>query len=356
MIRDGVLCRVFVSYRREDSRDVAGRIYDRLAGHFGAENVFKDVDSIPLGVDFREHIRAAVERCDVLLAVVGPHWLTTEGPRGGRRLDDSSDFVRLEVNAALDRRIRVVPLLVGGATMPRADELPAELRDLAFRNAAPVRPDPDFHRDMDRLIEALTAGVATGGTRPAPGLPGSPGPRSHVHPVPEERERPLRSEAPAAEAVPETGYRYDVFLSFAPEDRAWALERLREPLSACRTREGRSVRICLDWKDSDITYGHKTMQGLSEAMSASRWCIVVVSNDYLDRSMNHWRLSTLARLERAEERVLLVHRDARPGGNLPLSPGWLSARGVEAWKARAVDAHVDGFLHALCVSMGLRGA
>ena len=148
---------LFLSYRRSDSQDVSGRIYDRLIDHFGANHVFKDVDSIPLGVDFRKFVGDKVARCDALLAVIGPQWLETRNEAGGRRLDDARDLVRAEVAAALARDIPVVPVLVGSAAMPDEAVLPEELRELAYRNAIPVRPDPDFHKDVSRLIEGLEA-------------------------------------------------------------------------------------------------------------------------------------------------------------------------------------------------------
>lgn len=145
---------VFISYRRQDSADVTGRIYDRLVQRFTRDQIFKDVDSIPLGVDFRSHLEGVVGRCTLLLAVIGPGWLAAAGAKG-RRLDDASDFVRIEIEAALARGIPVIPILVGGATLPDANELPPALAALTFRNGISVRPDPDFHRDMDRLIAGL---------------------------------------------------------------------------------------------------------------------------------------------------------------------------------------------------------
>lgn len=152
--------RVFLSYRRDDSADVTGRIYDRLVAQFGQTRVFKDVDSIPAGADFRAALHDAVDRCEVVMVVIGPRWLTaTTG--GVRRLDDPGDFVRIEIAHALDRKLPVVPVLVGGAAMPAERDLPPTLSALAFRQALVVRPDPDFHRDVDRLIVALSeAGAA----------------------------------------------------------------------------------------------------------------------------------------------------------------------------------------------------
>ena len=149
-------CNIFISYRRADSADVTGRIYDRLAGHFGKAAIFKDVDSIPLGTDFKEHLKKAVSKCKIFLVVIGERWLETTGPRQENRLHDPGDFVRIEIEAALNKKIRIIPLLVHGASMPAEDKLPPSLRKLIYRNGIPVRAAPDFHRDMDRLIAALS--------------------------------------------------------------------------------------------------------------------------------------------------------------------------------------------------------
>jgi hypothetical protein len=146
---------IFLSYRREDSADVVGRIFDRLVQRFGQAGVFKDVDSIRLGIDFREHLRAAVGECRVLLAVVGPTWADATDKAGGRRLDDEKDYVRIEIEAAFSRGIPVIPVLVRNAVLPGENQLPGSLGPLAFRNGIAVRSDPDFHTDMDRLIAGL---------------------------------------------------------------------------------------------------------------------------------------------------------------------------------------------------------
>ena len=151
----GAHSKIFISYRRQDSADITGRIYDRLIQRFGKEQIFKDVDSIPLGVDFREHLNRMVGNCDVVLAVMGDRWLTADDPDRKRRLDDPKDFVRIELEAALERKIPVIPVLVREAQMPKEKELPAALAALAYRNGIAVRTDPDFHHDMDRLIAGV---------------------------------------------------------------------------------------------------------------------------------------------------------------------------------------------------------
>lgn len=146
---------VFVSYRREDSPDVCGRIYDRLVQKFGKAAVFKDVDSIPFGVDFREHLDDKVSQCSVLLAVIGDRWLEVKNEEGKCRLFDARDYVRIEIESALKRNIPVIPLLVRGARLPDVGAIPESISSLVYRNGLPVRPDPDFHNDMDRLLESL---------------------------------------------------------------------------------------------------------------------------------------------------------------------------------------------------------
>ena len=146
---------IFISYRRSDSPDATGRIYDRLVSEFGKAQVFKDVDSIPLGRDFRGHLNTIVSECGVMLAIIGPRWADASGRPGQRRLEDPDDFVRIELEAALARDIPVVPVLVGHAPMPVASELPGSLASMAFRQSIEVRPDPDFHNDATRLVTAL---------------------------------------------------------------------------------------------------------------------------------------------------------------------------------------------------------
>ncbi len=148
--------KIFISYRRADSRKDAGRLYDRLVSEFSKDHVFKDVDSIPMGKDFRGVLKRAVADCDVLLAIIGKQWLTIADEHGNRRLDNPNDFVRIEIESALQMDdCLVVPLLVDNAAAPPSAELPPDLRQLAFNNARVVRDDPDFHRDVDKLIAEL---------------------------------------------------------------------------------------------------------------------------------------------------------------------------------------------------------
>jgi WD40 repeat protein len=168
--------RIFISYRREETAYPAGWLYERLVEHFGQGQVFKDVDSIELGDDFVEVITAAVAGCDVLLALIGDRWLTITGKDGRRRLEDPGDFVRLEIEAALTRNIRVIPVLVDGAEMPRSTDLPPSLAKLVRRQALELSPG---RFDTGRLLRVLDSSLAEVQARQVgtePGLPVPPAP------------------------------------------------------------------------------------------------------------------------------------------------------------------------------------
>ena len=160
---------IFISYRRADASWPVRWLADRLAEHFGPDVVFQDVDSIRPGDDFATEIEAAVGACSVLLAVIGPRWLTAEGD-AGRRLDNPQDWVRLEIETAIRRGVRIIPVLVDSARMPTAAELPPSLQVLVRRQAVTLSP---VSLDTRRLIAALESALAhegkeerDAGTRP----------------------------------------------------------------------------------------------------------------------------------------------------------------------------------------------
>ena len=146
--------KIFINYRREDSLDAAGRLHDRLAQTFGHKNIFMDVEDIPAGVDFVKHLSEQVAASRVFLAVIGPTWLDAKDESGGRRIDDPDDFVAIEIAAALARNIRVIPVLVEGARMPKAGELPDPLKALARRHGVEVG-QLQFGRDAEGLVERV---------------------------------------------------------------------------------------------------------------------------------------------------------------------------------------------------------
>lgn len=140
---------------------MTGRIYEHLARHFGAEAVFRDVYSIPLGDDYRLYLRDRLQACHVVVSVIGPTWLTVTDKDGNRRLDNPDDWVRIELESAFNRDLPVIPLLVRGARIPKEADLPEPIKPLAYRNAALARPDPDFEPDMERLIRQLEKSLKT---------------------------------------------------------------------------------------------------------------------------------------------------------------------------------------------------
>jgi formylglycine-generating enzyme required for sulfatase activity len=145
---------IFISYRRSDSQDVTGRIYDRLLAKFTEKEVFKDVDSIPMGVSFPLHIKQMLGKAHVVLVVIGPNWLAKD-EQGNPRLEHPNDYVRLEIEIALRAAVPVIPVLVSNARMPVASELPRSIHQLTLRNGIAVRPDPDFNNDIARLLSEL---------------------------------------------------------------------------------------------------------------------------------------------------------------------------------------------------------
>jgi formylglycine-generating enzyme required for sulfatase activity len=167
---------IFISYRRQESTKDARSLYERLRAEFGHDQVFIDLEGLDYGVDFVESLDAQLQDCRVLLALVGPHWLTAQDGQGRRRLDDPNDFVRIEVRTALERGIRVVPVLVDRAPMPGMADLPEDLHKLVRLQALEL----DFRRfdvDVGRLVRVI-GGILR------PGVPAKPVPKSQPHPLP----------------------------------------------------------------------------------------------------------------------------------------------------------------------------
>lgn len=150
-----LMSRIFISYRQDDSTDSTGRIYDHLSNNFGKENIFKDVNSIPVGTDFRDVIEEEVEACDMLLVIIGRNWLTSGTIDGKSRLHNPNDFVRLEIESAIERKIPIIPVLVSGGKIPNSADLPESLHKLAFQYSIKLRSDPDFTHDINKLLKSI---------------------------------------------------------------------------------------------------------------------------------------------------------------------------------------------------------
>lgn len=177
---------IFISYRRDDASGEAGRLFDDLVAKFGSDRVFMDVSGIEPGRDFRKVIDENVASCGVLLAVIGKAWVDAKDEHGQRRLDDPSDFVRLETGSALKRDVIVIPVLVRGAAMPRADQLPDDLKELAYRNGVELT-HARWGSDVELLVKALRAHLGD--------LPSASGNRDHT--------AAARSDQPTPPAMPQ---------------------------------------------------------------------------------------------------------------------------------------------------------
>lgn len=191
-------CRIFISYRHNEDAMAAGWLVERLSGHFGKNQIFKDVDDIEPGDDFVKVIADAVGRCDILLALIGRQWLTTTDDDGQRRLDNPQDFVRLEIEAALKRGIRLIPVLIEGTQMPRADEVPPSLAALVRKQAlnfSSSNAEPGF----DRLIKTVNRTLAEVRAQPAAAEP-----EGNATTVPGEHDAGTHRESDSGEATAPT--------------------------------------------------------------------------------------------------------------------------------------------------------
>jgi TIR domain len=248
----GSSLRIFISYRRTDDPYATHHLRDRLAAHFGAESVFMDVDSIPVGVDFVDHLQGEVQKCSCFVVVIGERWLEArfeEGAnKGKRRLDDENDYVRVEIEAALARGIPVVPVLVGRAFMPGAQELPETLQKLARKNAAEVRAGRDMETQTMRLIRAIEKMDAK--TTPS---------------VPIEKMDAKTSPSVPIDAY--TGTEPFLFVSYCHRDRDIVYPEIVR-------LQKKGFRI---WYDEGITPGKVWPEEIGDALSRAAFFVVFVS-------------------------------------------------------------------------------
>jgi hypothetical protein len=145
---------LFLCYRREDTQDAAGRLHDRLVEAYRTERVFMDIDSVPLGIDFVEHVTEQIGKCSAVIVMIGKQWRTIKDKKRRRRLDNEDDLVRAEIRAALQQKIPVIPVTVQNAAMPQAEDLPDDIRLLARRNGIELSATR-WRTDVDRLIKEL---------------------------------------------------------------------------------------------------------------------------------------------------------------------------------------------------------
>jgi hypothetical protein len=172
---------IFISYRRGESRHAAGRLADDLAQAFGPQAIFRDIEGIDPGVDFSLALEKALATCNVMLVLIGPQWLGMQDAQGRRRLDLPTDWIRQEIATALQRDIRVIPVMLEGAALPEPDELPSDLQALVRRQALDLA-DGRWKGDLQRLVETLAR--VPGLRLVAPGPAPAPAPAPAPSPVP----------------------------------------------------------------------------------------------------------------------------------------------------------------------------
>jgi predicted ATPase/class 3 adenylate cyclase len=161
---------IFLSYRREDAAGHVGRLFDALVGEFGPGSVFLDVDTLAPGQDFGQTIDHTLDRCSVVLVLIGPRWLSGLESGGRSRLHDPDDYVRIEIERALFSRARVIPVLVGRASMPSGGQLPRSIEGLTRRHALELS-DRSWHTDVGVLLTALRSGAVPADATVAPESP-----------------------------------------------------------------------------------------------------------------------------------------------------------------------------------------
>jgi hypothetical protein len=154
---------IAISYRRDDSLPIAGRLYDRLQATYGKTKVFMDFDSIRPGLDFRSQIKETISQSEVVIALIGSKWVGAESD-SNRRIDDPNDFVRLEIAHALERDIPIIPVLVNNSPLPKPESLPDDIRALVYRHALPLDTGLDFHQHADRVIASVNSLLQPNGT------------------------------------------------------------------------------------------------------------------------------------------------------------------------------------------------
>lgn len=201
---------IFVSYRRDDSSTISGWIHEKLSGRYGSTAVFKDIDSIAVAEDFQRAIGRALRHCDVMIAIIGPRWLGVEDD-GSRKIDRDRDWIRREIEMALQLDIPIIPVLVERGQMPPAQKIPEGIRDLTRLNALIVEVGPDFESQVSRLMTAIDRIEA-------------PSPRAEPRPPDPTPPGAAFGAIPVAPSKPARAVLRRVLLPFAfkPTDNAWA--------------------------------------------------------------------------------------------------------------------------------------
>jgi TIR domain-containing protein len=228
---------IFISYRRDDTPGYAGRLYDRILREFGRDNVFIDVDALQPGDDFVDAIRDKLQKCDLMLALIGKRWLTAIDEQGRPRLEDEGDYVRIEIQTALDRGLRTIPVLVERAAMPRLQDLPQPLRGLARRQAIELS-DTRWEYDVGTLVDTLKR------VAPGPAAAAKPtGGREEIEAAAVHSQEEERRQAEAAAAAAETARQEAEAHAERAAEQAREEERERLEAVAQRAREEEQIDL-----------------------------------------------------------------------------------------------------------------
>lgn len=242
---------IFLSYRRQEARLVAGRLYDRLVDRFGSSAIFMDICSIELGQDFTMVIKQAVASSQVMLVLIGNEWATLADSEGRRRLDDPDDFIRLEIEVALEHDLRIIPVLIDNARMPRQQDLPEPLKGLAYLQAVEVQLHRDrFRRDVELLIDALEGYFQSAAAIKRP----DPAGQDYISPPPARRL---------------------IFVSYSHSDDYW-LSRLQVHLKPL-VRHGRIET----WDDTQIQVGDEWRSEIRKAVENCSVAVLLISADFM---------------------------------------------------------------------------
>jgi hypothetical protein len=234
--------KIFVSYRTEDTLWPASFLVECLASHFGSESVLRDLDAVPLGVDFRGTIRSEVSRCDVLIVLIGPKWLAR--PHDFRRIDHPNDATRIQIETALHDGIPIVPVLVDGALLPARGELPASMRTFAELPAIVLRSSLESHVDIDRLIRSL------------------------VNLAKRLSSAPVSQDPEPANLDLQVGGPITVFVSHSANDREWVEREIVEPLR----RAGMKL-----WYSGELPVGTRFEREILDGMRSCEWFLLIAS-------------------------------------------------------------------------------
>jgi tetratricopeptide (TPR) repeat protein len=339
---------VFISYRRADSEGYAGRLFDHLSTRLGQRNIFMDVAAIEAGVDFAQAIEEAVRACDVLLALIGPQWLTVRDAQGKPRLEDPGDYVRLEIATALGRNIRVIPVLIQGAAMPGAAALPEDLKPLAMRNALELS-STRFHTDADRLIAAIERAMDEAEREKRIPEPVAPSARQSLHQLPQ----------PPADF---TGREELIDLLIADFEKGKGAAITSQPIHGLtgmggigKTSLGLVVahQVMKDYPDAQIFLDLKGTTAPLSPVEIARHVILSLEPATDVRALDEGNISGAYQSVLHGRKVLLFFDNARSAGQVaPLRPPGLQTRRLDVMSAENARA----FLLELCPRIDTKAA